>query len=122
MRPGRTALVSGRGRTCWYTFAGLRANLELAARLHGLRDQVHQRDNLGISLSSDVRPQDIATALRLDTPTEELERLVANVSGDLKLDEVLPDALVQEIRVRRFSDHAAIAATVDAPLDSLRWE
>jgi ATP-dependent Lhr-like helicase len=122
VQPGRTALVSGRGRTCWYTFAGLRANLELAARLHGLRDQVHQRDNLWISLSSDVRPQDITTALRLDTPTEELERLVANVSGDLTLDEVLPDALVQEIRVRRFSDHAAIAATVDAPLDSFRRE
>ena len=67
MRPGRTIVERGTdGSSRWWTFAGLRANVELAARLTGLRDHVTQRDNLSITLSTDATVEDVRAALERD--------------------------------------------------------
>jgi ATP-dependent Lhr-like helicase len=119
-RPGRTVLVdagAGAGQR-WYTFAGLRANLELAARLKTLRSQVGQKNNLYITVDAGVTPDQIRAAVSQPTPIDELTRLVEAVSGALKLQRVLPESLVQEILIRRLRDRPAVAAVVTAPIDT----
>jgi hypothetical protein len=59
----------------------------------------------------------LRTAIAAEAPVAELERLVADVSGALKLQPALPEQLVTDVLVRRLSDRAAVAATVDAPID-----
>lgn len=109
-------LPSGSG-VRWYTFAGLRANLELAAKLAPLRSQVTQRDNLFITLEEEVDRESLRACLDAPTPMPELQRLVEGVSGALKLQQVLPDALANEILVRRLRDPAAVEYAVNAPVD-----
>ncbi len=49
----------------------------------------------------------------------ELAALVADVSGSLKLQRVLPDDLVEEILVRPLRDDAAVANLVGEPIDQV---
>lgn len=119
-RPRRTVLVdngNGAGQR-WYTFAGLRANLELAARLTSLRSQVGQKNNLYITVDAEVTPDEIRAAVSQPTRVDELTRLVEAVSGALKLQRLLPEPLVHEILIRRLRDETAVAAIVATPIDT----
>ena len=116
-RPGRTLLLSAANGTRWYTFAGLRANLELAARVAPLRSTISQRDDLFIAFGEPVDRHQLRAAIEKPTPRAELARLVADVSGALKLQRVLPEHLVEEILVSRLRDSAAVAAVETAALD-----
>ena len=119
-RPARTVLVdtgNSAGQR-WYTFAGLRANLELAARLTTLRSQVGQKNNLYITVDAGVTPDQIRAAVGQPTRIDELTRLVEAVSGALKLQRVLPETLVHEILIRRLRDEDAVAAIAAAPIDT----
>ena len=82
-QPGRTLLVHDDDDTRWYTFAGIRANLELAARLAPLRNQVSQRNSLYIAFGTTVSGDELAAAVHRPTPHAELSRLVTNVGGAL---------------------------------------
>lgn len=118
-RAGRTLLTNGPSGIRWYTFAGLRANLELAARLTAHRSQVSQRDNLFITLDEGINSDDLRTAIESDTPADELSQLISNVSGALKLEQALPDGLVRTIMIRRFRDPIAVEHVVASPIDSV---
>jgi len=116
--PGRTVIVSGEKSPRWYTFAGLKANLELAARLTGLRSQAGQKDNLYITLDEGVTKEQLRAAISQETLPEELEALAATASGALKLEQVLPEALITEIMVRRLRDAASVTKVAAAPIDT----
>lgn len=119
VRAGRTLLTETPKGMRWYTFAGLRANLELAARLSPLRTQISQRDNLFITLDETVNRDALRAAIEVEAPASELASLVTDVSGALKLQRVLPDDLVEEILVRRLRDDAAVAHVVGEPIDQV---
>ena len=119
VRVGRTLLVDSPAGTRWYTFAGLRANLELAARLSPLRSQVTQRDNLYITLDGRVSCDAIRGAVAAATPAGELAELVGDVSGALKLQRALPAWLVETILVRRLEDRPAVDTVASQPIDTL---
>ena len=119
-KAGRTLLVHAEEGTRWYTFAGLRANLEFAARLASLRSQVSQRDNLFIGFGGGVEPGQLRAAIERPTPKEELARLVVDVSGALKFQSILPEPLVEEILIRRLQDPASVQQTMNAPMDQLQ--
>ena len=119
-RAGRTVLIASDAGQRWYTFAGLRANLELAARLSPLRSQVTQKDNLYITIDDGVSHAQLREAVASETPTAELSRLVSTVSGALKLERVLPDSLVEEIMIRRFRDTPSVERIEAAAIDTSR--
>ena len=116
-RPGRTLLLHDGGGTRWYTFAGLRANIELAARISALRTQISQRNNLYIAFGTTVDRDHLRAAVQQTTPEAELACLVADVSGPLKLQRALPEKLVDEILVGRLRDKAAVSRVIEAPID-----
>ena len=116
-QPGRTLLIHSRDGSRWYTFGGLRANMELAARVAPLRQQVCQRHNLYIGFGAPVSRSDIRTAICQPTPQAELTRLVTTVSGALKLQQAIPDRLVDEIQVARLRDPDALSRVLAAPMD-----
>ena len=103
----------------WYTFAGLRANLELAARLDTLRSQITQRDNLSITLDPDVNRESLDAARSSPTPSLALAHLVEDVAGALKLQNALPETLVRDIMVERLTDPDSVTKTALAPVDYL---
>jgi ATP-dependent Lhr-like helicase len=115
---GRTVLVKGEKGQRWYTFAGLRANLELAARLVALRSQVSQTNNLYITIESGVSTEDLRTAVGRETPEAEFAELVNTTSDALKLERALPEALIQEILMRRLRDRDAVDRIDHAPIDT----
>jgi hypothetical protein len=102
----------------WYTFAGLRANVELAARLSPLRSQVSQKDNLYVTIDEGIDRETLRKAVDSETPDGELARLVSTVSGALKLERVLPDSLIEEIMIRRFRDATAVEHIETSPIDT----
>ena len=114
---GRTLLTCSADEVRWYTFAGLKANLELAARLGTLRSQITQKDNFSITLDPEVSRESLAAALPAPTPPMALAHLVEDVSGALKLERALPDTLVRDIMIERLTDRAAVERTVQAPID-----
>ena len=116
-QPGRTLLIHSPDGSRWYTFAGLRANLELAARVAPLRQQVCQRHNLYIGFGTPVSSTDIRAAVRQPTPQAELARLVTTISGALKLQQAIPDRLVDEIQIARLRDADAVSRVLAAPMD-----
>ena len=116
-QPGRTLLIHSRDGSRWYTFAGLRANLELAARVAPLRQQICQRHNLYIGFGAPVSSSDIRAAVCQPTPQAELARLVTTVSGALKLQQAIPDGLVDQIQIARLRDPDALSRVLAAPTD-----
>lgn len=114
---GRTLMTRSADEVRWYTFAGLKANLELAARLGTLRSQITQRDNFSITLDPDVSREALDAARATPAPPSALAHLVEDVSGTLKLERALPDGLVQDIMIERLSDRESIEKAVIAPID-----
>ena len=108
------------GQVTWWTFAGLRANLELAARLGPFRSQVTQRENLFITLDANNEPKDIRAAISQKTNSSELVELVKDIRGGFKLQDVLPQELIDRISAERFRDTAAVNAVAASPIDALR--
>ena len=114
---GRTLLVRDAHGLRWHTFAGLQANLELAARLDSLRSQINQRDNFSIALDDGVDRAALTEARAAPALAGVLDHLVEDVSGALKLERALPEALVRSIMIERLSDREAVAQVALAPID-----
>ena len=99
-----------KGRTTWWTFAGLVANSELSC---SFADFGRRLDNLSITVNQALRQTEFqerlnaASADRPDQPDD---------CGEVKFQECLSDELLAAMRAARFSDPRAEEATKQAPL------
>ena len=118
--PGTTTIIEDEAGDSlqWWTFAGLRANLELAARLSPLRDFIGQRDNLYININKRTLPLLGGILAQVDQETDynELIRLAPWAVQGLKLSRVLTDDMAHEIAVRRLEDPPAMAHVLSSPV------
>lgn len=117
-----TVVRDDAGKTLWWTFAGWKANLWLAALAAeaGCRETVKNVDDLTISLDSDT---DIAM-LRSAVGEADLGKLVlapwiaAEAIEGLKFAECLPPALAVEIVARRLEDPGAVSLVCEERLNT----
>ena len=96
-----------RGRTTWWTFAGLLANSVLS----GAFDEIGTRfDNLSITINSALRPADMRE--RLNAIAERAPRL--DPSFETKFHDCLPEQLNMQMQNARLSDPMSVKLTRDA--------
>lgn len=111
---GSTAIVAdGRGNQRWWTFAGLRANAQLADRLGDLSRGSRSRDNLSIGLASGLTSIDVDAGLRSlrDAP---YAAAPDHATRDLpKFAECLPADLATSTVAIRFTDPESVEACLD---------
>ncbi len=120
VRPGRTLLERRPdGTSRWWTFAGLRANIDLAARLAPLRDHVTQRDNLSITLADGVNRDALTRAAATAPGQGEVLELVRDAAGGLKLLECLPPGTAERVLLERLVDRDAAEHVLGMPIDQL---
>jgi ATP-dependent helicase Lhr and Lhr-like helicase len=122
LRPGEATLIRHHpdGRTDWWTFGGLRANLELAARLGSLCRSAGQKDNLSIGLVDDAKATRVRAALDRLTPVDRLLDLGEEATGGLKFADCIPGWLADSILLARLSDRQAVLEVTDRQIDSAR--
>ena len=111
-RDGTLLRTQSDGRTEWWTFAGLRANLSLAGSLEERRRARNGLDNLRISLDpgtdlADLRPMLAADPPQLVPPEESLD--------GLKFAEALPSQLAEVVVRARLTDPQAVDYARSAP-------
>ena len=113
---GQDALIievdRDKGRTAWWTFAGLLANSRLAGAfsIPGGRP-----DNLSITLSHAVRPEDFRKRIELESAG--LEQSSKLDHGDLvKFHECVPAQLLNDMQASRSDDQQAVEETRTARL------
>jgi ATP-dependent Lhr-like helicase len=98
-----------RGRTTWWTFAGLLANSVLSSAF----DEMGTRfDNLSITINSALRPADMRE--RLNAIAERAPRL--DPSFETKFHDCLPEQLNMQMQNARLSDPRAVKLTRDASI------
>lgn len=122
---GTTTIVrDAHGKTQWWTFAGWKANLWLAAiaRAAGLRDTVTHLDDLAITLDSNTDTERLRAALRDADPSALVLApwITAEALDGLKFSECLPRARATELVVSRLSDIASVALARTERLSSFR--
>jgi ATP-dependent helicase Lhr and Lhr-like helicase len=109
-----TAVVEdGRGVQRWWTFAGLRANAELADRLGDISRGSRSRDNLSIGLAEGVTTTDVSARLRTlrDVPHAPTSH---HATRDLpKFAECLPADLASSTVSIRYTDPESVEACLD---------
>jgi ATP-dependent Lhr-like helicase len=107
-RDGLVVLIDQEeGRTTWWTFAGLLANVEVAAQFKQV--DAHA-DNLTVTMKRALRAMDFQHQFQeqgQQVPTFEQ-------SGDLKFQDCLPDGLLDDMRRSRLRDVEAVDATKTA--------
>jgi ATP-dependent Lhr-like helicase len=103
------------GQTEWWTFAGMRANLELAARL-GRVARPGSLDNLVIPLVDDTAAADVRQALDVTTPVDDLLDLVEEATAGIKFADCIPDWLADSIMLARMTDPESVDAATTAPI------
>jgi ATP-dependent Lhr-like helicase len=113
---GATTIVRDpTGRTHWWTFAGWKANLWLAAtaRSAGLRSTVTHVDDLAVSLDADADASRLRAALQNADPSELVLApwITAEAIDGLKFAECLPRGLATELVVSRLTDRRSVALT-----------
>ena len=109
--PGATTVVrSEQGRVRWWTFAGWKANLQLARLVEPLRTEVAALDDLAIALDGSATSTDVATLVRTGSPVPDLAPwITAEAVDGLKFSDCLPPALATEVVARRLTDPASVA-------------
>jgi len=117
---GSTAIVADRrGSQRWWTFAGLRANAELADRLGDLSRGSRSRDNLSIGLASGVTSGDVDAGLRSlrDTPYADANHATRDLP---KFAECLPTDLASLTVAIRYTDPASVETCLDERVQFVR--
>jgi ATP-dependent Lhr-like helicase len=114
LRPAEATVVRRQptGQTEWWTFAGLKANLELAARLGPLTRSVAGIDDLSIALTDDTSSADLAAALDRQTPVADLLDLTEDVVAGVKFADCLPDWLADAVVLARVDDAKAVGSVL----------
>ena len=110
-RPETVVLRESDGTVRWWTFAGGKANIWLAAALGPLRDQVSPGD-VNIRLSSEATPEAMREILdHLDPATLQLGDQIAQGAIDrLKFAEALPAEHARVVVERRMRDDDTVQA------------
>jgi ATP-dependent Lhr-like helicase len=103
------------GKAEWWTFAGMRANLELSARL-GKLHRPGSLDNLVIPLIDDTTTADVRQALDVTTPVDDLLDLAEEATAGIKFADCIPGWLADSIMLARLTDHASVEAATTAPI------
>ena len=102
------------GSTRWFTFAGLRANLELAARMQPLRDEGGPVDNLSIGVDESVTIGDIQREVASNAVEEQVFTPNDSIIEGLKFSEALPHHLAVQVAQRRIADRDAVATVLNS--------
>lgn len=120
LRPDAATLLRHHpdGRTDWWTFAGLRANIELAARLGPLCRTAGQKDDLSIGLVDNTPVDKVRSALDQQTPVVRLLDLGEEETGGLKFAACIPDWLADSIMLARVTDADAVTSVTGKAIDS----
>jgi ATP-dependent Lhr-like helicase len=105
------------GRAEWWTFAGFRANLELAALLGPLCRSDRTIDNLSIGLVDLASATQVREALEQLTPVDQLLNLAEEATGGLKFADCIPGWLAESIVLARLTDGAAVTAITNRHID-----
>lgn len=116
--PDRNVLapVRGAGSALW-TFAGLRANAELARRLQSVGVEVSSQDNLSLRLPDPPLAGSIEEALCGPTPPADPEDpLYSRAREALALWEMVPPPLSLQTVVERWSDPEGVAGVAGEPV------
>jgi ATP-dependent Lhr-like helicase len=123
VEPDETTVVrDATGKMLWWTFAGWKANLWLAAvaSAAGLRNSTNQLDDLAISLDPGADIDALRTALRDTDPADLVLApwITAEAIDGLKFAECLPRRRATELVVRRLADTASVAGAQRERLSS----
>ncbi|MDQ6839723.1 MAG: DEAD/DEAH box helicase [Actinomycetota bacterium] len=122
-QPATTTVVSDpSGKALWWTFAGWKANLWLAAisSAAGLRNSVNQLDDLAISLDPGAESETLRVALCEADPAELALApwITAEAIDGLKFAECLPRARATELVARRLANTSSVAVVQAERLSS----
>jgi ATP-dependent helicase Lhr and Lhr-like helicase len=114
VKPDATTVVrEANGKAQWWTFAGWKANLWLAAvaSVAGLRNTVNQVDDLAISLDPGADTNALRTALQDADPADLVLApwITAEAIDGLKFAECLPRSRATELVARRLADPASVS-------------
>ncbi|MFY9343404.1 MAG: DEAD/DEAH box helicase [Planctomycetota bacterium] len=107
---GSTAIVSKGGESQWWTFAGLRANATLAARLGNLVASPTVQDNLALPLRAGVDRE--AIERQVSSHPVWSAPVSAQAQAELKFVECLPEALAGQMMVHRAADERGAEASL----------
>lgn len=112
--PDATTVVrDATGKSLWWTFAGWKANLWLAAvaSAAGLRNSTNQLDDLAISIDPGADTDTLRAALGDTDPADLVLApwITAEAIDGLKFAECLPRRRATELVVRRLADTASVA-------------
>jgi ATP-dependent Lhr-like helicase len=124
-KPNATTIVTEpNGKTLWWTFAGWKANLWLAAiaTTAGVRTGVTYLDDLAIALDPSAEPSALHSALA-EASTDAMVLapwIIAEAIDGLKFSECLPRDRASEVVAARLTDGAAVSAVKGEPLVSAR--
>jgi ATP-dependent helicase Lhr and Lhr-like helicase len=123
---GTTIVRDAKGKTHWWTFAGWKANLWLAAvaRAARLRDTVTHLDDLAVTLDANANPDRLREALRDADPSELVLApwITAEAIDGLKFSECLPRQRATELVVSRLGDVTSVALAQTERLASVATE
>jgi ATP-dependent Lhr-like helicase len=100
-----------KGRTTWWTFAGLLANSQLAGAFAPFGSRP---DNLSITINQAVLPRDFQK--QLDAELAESESARFEQADLVKFQDCVPEQLLTQIQASRSSDPQAVEATRTARL------
>lgn len=108
--PGATTVVRDEhGRVRWWTFAGWKANLQLARLVDPLRTEVAALDDLTIVLDGSATSADVAALVGTGAPVPDLAPwITAEAVDGLKFSDCLPPALAGEVVARRLIDPPSV--------------
>jgi ATP-dependent Lhr-like helicase len=122
-REGTTTLVRDGGGITWWTFAGIRANSQVAGRIRDVLQAGAEADNLSIEIQGDWPGDTIEKALRAQVltgfPVHEVPVPEEAVEG-LKFSTCLPPASAQEVLRKRLSDPKGTESVLTAELRSIQ--
>ncbi|QGG94370.1 DEAD/DEAH box helicase [Actinomarinicola tropica] len=103
----------------WWTFAGSRANVELAARIQTLRGDKRPFGELSIAVDDEVDVADLTRSVDRRTDATNLLELSDELVDGLKFADSLPRWLADTIVLDRLADPRAVEATLEKPVSGL---
>ncbi|WP_028648236.1 DEAD/DEAH box helicase [Nocardiopsis sp. CNT312] len=116
VHPGGSVIVRGRGGDlCWWTWAGARANLTLAATLGRAADPKQQPDDSCLRLNADLDPTAWTAARDAARERVTLPGVAVRALDGLKFDAALPRHLAERTLSARLADVDGARALLEEP-------
>ena len=115
---GTVVVRDATGASCWWTFAGLRANTTLGELIRALRSPTAREDNLSIRLLDGVGAEELRRRLdAIEVETMEEAFPVSDEAVDsLKFSACLPGELAVRTLRERGLDHASVRTCLQEPI------